>query len=88
MSNPFSTNPFDSPEKDFPDPLNSQDSDESGSGRFYDCQDGNNIFDSDVSGKSNNPKGRSANINFDKPFDDGGESMSTNFLYDFGGTGF
>ncbi|CAJ1959140.1 unnamed protein product [Cylindrotheca closterium] len=72
MAFPFSTNPFDSPEEDFPDPLNSQDSDESES-RFFDCQGSDNVFDfvSTNSEASNKPIGRAANINFDKPFDDG-----------------
>jgi len=72
MANPFSSNPFDSPKNDFPDPLNSQDSDESES-RFFDCEGSNNVFDfvSANSSASDNPNRRSANINFDKPFDDG-----------------
>ena len=76
MVNPFSTNPFDSPEKDFPDPLNVEDSDES-ENRFFDCQDGSNMFGSGSMGSasSSKPKGRSANINFDKPFEDGGECI-------------
>lgn len=65
-----STNPFDSPasKADFPDTLNSQESDDSNTS-FYDCQEQENGSDHDLRQTAR----RSANINFDKPFDDVGK---------------
>jgi hypothetical protein len=82
-SNPNSTNPFDSPATkglDFPDTLNSHDSDQSDTS-FYDAQELENDH-----GNSDTTKQRSANLNFAQPFDDVGTyvlDVMANFIDHF-----